>query len=557
MEWILPDQKLPFLQHILAGSDVYNSEFFSDHSVEKLYPTALLHDCNLAAKEILNAISKNKKIYIYGDYDVDGICATTILWRFIYYDLEYKNVFPFVPNRFVDGYGLNPDSIQHIIDEGGELIITVDCGVKDIELVAEYSTQIDFIITDHHTLRPLSEKQSDDFTISREAIYSSKALAVVHPQLEDYPFKDICGAVVSWKLMRAIAEQMGKPELSEKYLQFAAIGTVGDIMPLVNENRTIVTLGLKMINNSQFAGINALLTVAAVPRGKVNAETLGYSIGPRLNASGRLDNAMVAVKLLSTNSPEFAETLAEQLDKLNSERQALTKKYLEIAEKEYLANESLFVPIIVGDDWPEGIVGLIAGRLTEKFYKPFIVGSRNGENIKASARSIKELNITEALNEHSTLLDKFGGHAQAAGMSLRASNLEGFLLNLNNYVSGVFQSKMPLRSLKIDALGDTDVFSFETIRNLEQLEPFGNSNQKPVIAILGIKFDSVSRMGKDNQHFRAKSGRIEFVQFNYEELPDSSTLYDVAGFAEIDSWNGRDKISFKVRHIRKSSNITT
>ncbi len=552
MEWILPDQNLPFLEHLFSQSSVYNSDFFTDHSIDKLHSTTLLHDCTLAAEVVLKAIKDNKKIYIYGDYDVDGICATTILWRFIYFDLGYRNVFPYVPNRFVDGYGLNADSIQDIIDDGGKMIITVDCGVKDIELVAEFSEEIDFVITDHHSLRPLSEAQSDDYKISRDSIYSSRARAVVHPQLEDYPFPNICGAVVAWKLARGMSEQIGNPKLSEKYLQFAAIGTVGDIMPLINENRSIVSLGLNLINSTEFAGINALLLVSGVQKGKVNAETIGFSIGPRLNASGRLDSAMTAVKLLCTNSSDYAMTLAEELDSLNADRQNLTRKYMSLAEKEYLSNDSLFLPIIVGEDWPEGIVGLIAGRLTEKYYKPFIIGSRNGDTIKASARSIEELNITEALNSHSTLLEKFGGHAQAAGMTFDASNLSSFLEKLNNHVSDIFGGKSPLKTLRIDALSELRALDFSTIRTIEVLEPFGNSNKKPTIALMGIKFDSISTMGKDKQHFRAKFKNIEFVQFNFEKLPNLSTLYDVAGFPEIDTWNGREKISFKIRDIRES-----
>jgi single-stranded-DNA-specific exonuclease len=552
MEWIFPEQKQSLIDHLLSNSEVYKSEFFTDHSIDKLHATTLLHDCNLAAQVILKTIEEKKKIYIYGDYDVDGICATTTLWRFIYYELNYLNVVPHVPNRFVDGYGLNSESIQKIIDEGGELIITVDCGVKDIELVGEYYQKIDFVITDHHSPRPLTDAKSDLHKVSRENIYSSHAKAVVHPQLENYPFKDICGAVVAWKLVRAMSEQLGKPELSEKYLQYAAIGTVGDIMPLLNENRSIVALGLKMINKTDIPGIDALLKVASIARGSVNAESIGYTLGPRLNASGRLDNAMIAVKLLSTSSKEYALKLATELNDLNTERQSLTKKYVALAEEQYKENPDTFVSVITGEDWPEGIVGLIAGKLTEKYYKPFIVGSINGDTIKASARSIEEINITEVLNAHATLLDKFGGHAQAAGMTFKRSNLDVFKKEMNNYVSTLLQGVKPTKRLKIDAIADPNELNIENVREISQLEPFGNQNRKPLIALKKLPVAMVSKMGSEGKHCKFLYKGIEFVYFNFECLPENNKQYDIAGYVDVESWNGREKVSFKIRHIRES-----
>jgi single-stranded-DNA-specific exonuclease len=552
MEWIFPEQTKPLIDHLLSKSKVFGTPFFDNHSIDKLHPNTLLHDCSLAADVILEAIKNKKKIVIYGDYDVDGICATTTMWRFIYYDLGYQNVIPHVPNRFVEGYGLNPESIQKIVDEGGELIVTVDCGVKDIELVAEFSDRVDFVITDHHSPRPLTEPKSDIYKVSRENIYSSKAKAVVHPQLEEYPFKDICGAAVAWKLVRAMSEKIGNPELSEKYLQYAAIGTVGDIMPLIDENRSVVALGLKLINKSQIPGIEALLRVSSVAKGSVNSETLGYTLGPRLNASGRLDNAMIAVKLLSTNSKEYAFTLAEELDRLNAERQTLTKKYMSLAEQEYLKNPDTFVPIIVGEDWPEGIVGLIAGKLTEKYYKPFIIGSINGNTIKASARSIEEINITEVLNEHSTLLERFGGHAQAAGMSFETSKLDDLRVALNIYTKVLLNDSMPIRRLKIDAITSPDELDKETIKQMSVLEPFGNQNKKPLIALRSIPASTISKMGKDGKHCKFLYKGIEFVYFNFDKLPNDKTLYDIAGYVSVDTWNGKEKISFQVKYIREA-----
>lgn len=553
MKWIFPEQKLSLVEHLLSRSTVYNTPYFKDHSFEKLHSTTLLHDCTLAAEVILKAIENKQKIYIYGDYDVDGICATTTLWRFLYHELGYLNVVPHIPNRFVDGYGLNSESIEKIIGEGGQLIITVDCGVKDIELVAEYADKIDFVITDHHSPRPLSDAKSDDHVVSRETIYSSKAKAVVHPQLENYPFRDICGAVVAWKLVQAIVLKLGKPELAEKYIQFAAIGTVGDIMPLIDENRSIVALGLELINKSDIPGITALLQVSAIEKGKVTAESIGYTIGPRLNASGRLDSAMLAVKLLSTNSNEYARTLATDLDNLNVERQSLTKKYLAIAEEHYKNEKDRYIAVIVGDEWPEGIVGLIAGRLTEKYYKPFIVGSRNGDTIKASARSIEEINIVDILNQHSTLFEKFGGHSQAAGMTFKASNLDNVKQELDNTAMGLLNASMPLRTLNIDGLATPSELSIENVERLQDLEPFGNQNRKPLIALTNVVIDSINILGKEGKHCKFVKGGVEFIYFNFDALPAVGIEHDIAGFADIDTWNNRKKVSFKVRYIRESS----
>jgi single-stranded-DNA-specific exonuclease len=562
MEWVFPDQQnKSFLEYLYSTRNITNSELFFNPKEKDISSPFAIHDMDKAADAIINAVGNKKRIFIHGDFDVDGITATSIMWNFLYRDLG-ADVLPFIPNRFTDGYGLSEDTIQNIIDQGGNLIISVDCGVKDIELVNKYSDQIDFIITDHHTIRMKSEGlQVEGSKFVGDYLISSKAKAVVHPQIahsqQPVAFSNFCGAAVSWKVCTAINEKLGNKTNIYKYLDLVALGTVCDVMPLVDENRTLVKLGLKQMSRTENMGLKSLCKTAKIDLSTLDAYHLGFIIGPRLNAAGRLESAMDAVRLLTTNNKSFAEELSNKLDMLNKERQDLTKKYLEIAEEKLQNEQSNKIHFIVGDEWPEGIIGLIAGRLTEKYNKPFLVGSNNGEIIKASARSPEYFHIADALRENSEHLERYGGHAQAAGLSLYSTNFDKFYSMLNEFAESMIVEADSLKKLKIDALVDKEDITSENAISLLSLAPFGNSNPKPLIALKNIKITNFKTMGADGLHIKIliPEYSFEIVGFNIanEILKLRGQSFDFAGHLDLNVWNGRTTPVFKMQHFRVAS----
>jgi len=567
MKWIFPEQNnTPLLPWLYKQRNIVDKKKFSNPSFDDLHDPFLMHDMDKAVSAIKDAIKNNKKIFIHGDFDVDGITATSIMWTFLYKELN-ANALPYIPNRFTEGYGLSEESIDAIIAEGGNLIITVDCGVKDIELVARYSDRISFIITDHHTIRSFNETDNIDHTKKVDNFsISSKALAVVHPQLnKDYPFKEICGAVVSWKVCSALNNSLGTGVNMQKYLSLAALGTVCDVMPLVNENRVIVKLGLSEIRNGDNLGLNALINIAKANKKSIESYHLGYILGPRLNASGRLGSAMDGVRLLTTNSSTFADELAVKLENLNMQRRELTVKYMQIADELISKmNPDNKMHVVVGDEWPEGILGLIAGKLTEKYRKPVIIGSRKEDFIKASARSTENFNIAEALKSSEEFLLRHGGHAQAAGLSLNSQNQQSFTDFITNYANKLISDHDTEKTFSIDAIANISEIDSDLIGQLNDLGPFGYMNQQPLIALRSALVKNHISMGKDKSHLKLflvdnDNNSIECVgfgmmeRFNSEILNDksrSSAPLDIAGYLEINEWNGNQTVSLRIQEFR-------
>ncbi|MEO6729552.1 MAG: DHH family phosphoesterase, partial [Candidatus Dojkabacteria bacterium] len=569
MKWNLPEQKdKNFVDFIYSTRKVSGDRVFFYPKIEDLESPLLIHNAEKAAKVIINAIEKKQKIYIHGDFDVDGITATSIMWNYLFRDLG-ANVLPHIPNRFTDGYGLNKETIEKIISEGGNLIISVDCGVKDIELVDKYADTIDFIITDHHTIREVSKSEArnkkskknneslpEGSKLVGNYIISSRAKAVVHPKL-GVGFNEYCGAGVSWKLCCAINELNVKKVDMSKYLDLVALGTVCDIMPLEDQNRTIVKLGIDKMRRTENIGIKALLQKADVLLSSITEYTLGFVIGPRLNASGRLESALDAVRLLTTTSEDFAKQLADKLNNLNLQRQGLTKEYLAIAEQDLLSQGEKKIYFLYGKEWPEGIVGLISGRLTEKYNRPTIVGSLLEDgNIKASARSIEGFHISNALKDTDKYLIRYGGHAQAAGLTLASTDYAKFMEALSSVADKHIKEKHLEKAINIDAVAKFDEINIENISKLLSLSPFGNSNPLPKIALLNVDISDFKTMGKDGSHIK-----IVFPEYGFEAVGFNlanefngldSPLLDLAGSLEINTWNNKQTPFFKINHWRKS-----
>lgn len=513
----------------------------------------LFHGMDTAVEAILSAIKEKKKIFIHGDYDVDGVCATSLLFDYLYRELK-ANVLPYIPSRFDEGYGMTDTSIGQIISEGGELVITVDCGVKDIELIKKYkktNPELKFIVTDHHTM--LQDEKGKD-------IVSEDAIAVIHPNhpKSKYPFKEICGSAVAWKLVCAISEKLNKSILrDDRYLELVALATVCDVMPLVEENRTIVKFGLEKLKNTEIVGLKILMLDAGILPEKLEAYHLGFVIGPRINAAGRLEHAMDALRLFTTQDPAKAKEYSDNLSALNAKRQDMTKELIEKAEEqiENIGKDKKLY-FVWGEDWPEGIVGLVAGKLTEKYNRPVLIASKTAKEVKGSARSVSALNIIEIITENEKILERFGGHSQAAGFTLKHENLETFIKNLQERAEEILKDGDVIQSVSADAKVKIAEMSYQVCEWIEKFKPFGYGNVTPSFIIEKVKVLDRKEVGNDGAHMRLNleqdGKRIYGIGFYLSEkfknvsIGDEITLH--VNF-DLDEWNGERKVQMKIKNL--------
>lgn len=536
----------------IKTSDAAIKYFNTDLSLLNDY--SKITDIYKAANIVLSAVKERKKIFIYGDYDADGICATSIMFNFLFRRLNAK-VLPYIPSRFDEGYGLNTQGLDEIINQGGELVITVDCGIRDAELVKQYTEKgLDFIITDHHTLPLSSEGQKT---------YPESALAVIHPDMPDteYPFSGICGTTVVWKLIQAISE---KAEIEDKdfspneYLDLVALATVCDVMPLIDENRVIVSNGIKQMMNTTNIGLRALLIRLGIELMDIQTYHFGFVIGPRLNASGRVSHALDAVRLLSSQNQSQVEKVVSHLEELNNHRQDLTVELLKQAEeqieKDGQENNLLFV---AGEEWSEGVVGLVASRLCEKYHKPVLVGSKKGDEITGSARSISSFNVTTAISNSEDILIRFGGHSQAAGFTLKADRYEEFKRSIIEFAN----KTLTISDLEAELLIDLEIelkdATIELVNEIKSFEPLGMGNRTPVFMISKLKVLSKKLVGRDQNHLKLKLQKddsiIEAIGFNigqrFSDLKQNATI-DIVGSLDINEWNGNSSVQLKIKDIK-------
>lgn len=557
MRWNLPTEKFTgsLVDRILLsrGIDLNDKDTFFKPDAKHLANPSSLHDANLAAEKILEAVEQKKKIFIHGDYDVDGVCATALVWDFLYRELK-ADVLPYIPSRFDEGYGLSESSIQAMVKEGAQLIITVDCGVKDIDIVKKYVAEgLDFIITDHHGMVIDSEG---------EKVVSKDALAVVHPNYPQFEldFSEICGAAVAWKLCATIAEKAGLDTKMSKYLDLVGMATVCDVMPLHGENRVFVALGLKELRDSPRLGIQALARVAGVDLPTLQTYQIGFTLGPRLNAAGRMESALDALRLLTTTSPSQAVRLAEKLNDLNLQRQELTQQLLLQAETmigSFPADQKLYV--VQGAGWPEGIVGLVAGKLAEKYHRPVLVGSILENEVKFSARSIPSFHITDNISKLSDLVTRFGGHAQAAGVSMLPENLEKFTTGLVELAQDISEEDLD-SELNVDLVLEGSELLLEEISILESLEPHGFGNPRPNLVLPNMELVNLKKFGKENKHIklllRNKYGTFEALQFNSAlENLDLGEVFHLVVNAGINRWNGKTEIQLIIRDLKSAKDL--
>jgi single-stranded-DNA-specific exonuclease len=496
---------------------------------------------------IKKAIHYHDPIVVYGDYDVDGVTATVLLvqaLRSLGGDVE-----PYIPNRFDEGYGLSCDAVETLARQGKKLIVTVDCGirsVKEAELARELG--IGLIISDHH--HPL------------ETVPAADVVICPRQNGDEYPYKELAGVGIAYKIARALYLSSDcEDKECEQWLDLVALGTVSDIAPLTGENRLLVKRGLHWLQSRPRQGIYSLMMVADIRQaGSLSASDIGFKLGPRLNAAGRMESAQEALRLLMTDEPEEASLLAQKLQAQNTDRQDKTSSNQKYAEEQLGDIQSLPIILAFGteEDFHSGIVGLVAARLVESHYRPAVVGVTGDETTRASCRSIDEFHITNALDECKDLLVRHGGHSKAAGFTIRNENLDELKERL---------MAIAFRELSLDILVPTFHYDVEVqISDLQanlygcqsQLEPTGNENPKPLFISKGLKVNRKSKIGKEKNHLRmtvsGDSGpSIDAVAFRMGDWADDMPArIDILYYFELNDFNGNVSFQLNVRDIRAS-----
>jgi single-stranded-DNA-specific exonuclease len=491
---------------------------------------------HLAVARLYRALLSGENIAVYGDFDADGITGTALLVQGLS-SLGVK-VTPYIPHRLTEGYGLKTAALENLHRQGISLVITVDCGITALaEVKRAKRLGLDIIITDHHT--PLPE--------------IPPAIAIINAKRTDssYPFSELTGAGVAIKLLQALFQGIGKERQLDELLDLVAVGTIADMAPLSGENRYLVKEGLKLINTTPRLGIREIISQAGLSLGSLDAESISWIIAPRLNAAGRLAHAMTSYKLLMTDSIQEARGLAIWLEQKNAERQRLTTNVLAKAREQILAQGISPLLIASDSDYPVGIVGLVASRLAEEFYRPTIV-IRTGEKISSgSCRSIPEFNIILALNQCSRLLSQFGGHSQAAGFILPTSNLARLKQHLSQLAAEQLAAVDLRPQLDIDAEVSLPELSGDTFRTIQQLAPFGRGNPAPTFLSRRAEVVDCRTMGDNGEHLRLKLKQsgivwdgVAFRLGNY--LAEVSPHLDIVYNLEVDRWGGEERLRLNI-----------
>jgi single-stranded-DNA-specific exonuclease len=498
-----------------------------------------------AIERILGAIEREEKILIWGDYDVDGTTGTVLLRKAL--SLIGARTDYHVPNRFLEGYGINIPALEKAKENGCSLVVSVDCGIRSFEpLEWARDNGLDVIVTDHH--------------LSDEMRGNPPAIAVVNPNQPDcpYPDKHLAGVGVAFKLAHALLREKGKDHLMPAFLKIAAIGTVADIMNLNGENRAIVALGLRDLPNTKNYGLKALMEVANCTS-DMTSYHIGFRIAPRINAAGRMDVARHVIELFEAEDFETARQLANLLDSRNRERQEVQQRITELALSESSSKRDQNFIIVAGENWHRGVIGLAASRIAEKLNRPTIVFSIENGNAHGSARSVGGYHLLQALESCGDLFDQFGGHAAAAGMKIQADRIDSLRARLNDHAGSALTPEMLIPELMIDAHVSSESLSLELVRDLGAFEPFGAGNPKPVFVTKDLILESEPFVMKE-KHLKlrlvAKRGkRFEAVWWDGVDRSKGQTLkpnssIELAYVPEANTWQGSTRLQLVVEDLR-------
>lgn len=519
---------------VLANRGLYEKDSiqrFLYPDIKDFYNPFLLADMDNAVERIAKAIENKQKITIYGDYDVDGITSTSILVMFLR-ELD-AIVDYYIPNRHKEGYGINETALLNIKNNETDLVITVDTGIA-ANKQAKYAKeiQLDLIITDHHECQ-------DELP---------EAIAVIDPKRNDcrYPFKMLAGVGVTFKLVHALAIKYNNLDNIWKYLELTAIGTIADIVPLVDENRIIVKQAFNTIENSWNLGIQGLLKISGAENKKITASLVGFQLGPRLNAAGRIGDANKGVELFLTRDKVRAAEISEYLDNTNKKRQELEAKITEeafslIEEKIDIVKTKVIV--VEGKGWNHGVIGIVASRIVEKYYRPVVLLTVEDDIASGSARSVEGFSIFNALSSCSELMDKFGGHDMAAGMTLKSYNVSVLSERLNRFAEKNMEKNTLIRKIKADFNIELKDISVKLIEKLSLLEPYGEGNKEPVF-VVDAEVSSIRQIGKEKNHLKLEikkeSSSLDVIGFSLgeeEKKYSQGNEISIIGTLDINEWN--------------------
>lgn len=524
-----------------------------------IYDPFLFSDMEKAVKRILQAVIKKERVLIYGDYDADGVCAAVIMTEL--FELFQLSPDIYIPYRETEGYGLNMSAVKEIIQNNIQLVITVDCGIGNVqEVQALQNNHIDVIITDHHNPLP----------------NIPEAFAIINPKLshEKYPIREICGTSVVYKVIQAVLSEKTRnayrniltfpiPGYEKWMLDLVAIGTITDLIHLIGESRTLTKYGLVVLNKTRRIGLRSLFQEAGIQLGNINTNTVGFQIGPRLNAAGRMDHASTSYQLLIEKDINQAQKLAHELNAKNIERQKITDLVFRNAMEQVrnqLGDTLLFAK---NESWPPSIVGLVAGKISECYHRPVIVVGRNAEGRwVGSGRSIPEFDITSALKECSSYFEKYGGHSQACGFSLKnGQDLHLFKTKIKEIAARVLQNVDLSAEIPIDAEVELHEIQWDLLEYLEKFQPFGQGNWNPVFLIRQCRIIGCNAVGKNGNHLKGVIGDgkgttrqiIGFQLGEWAQKLKPADRVDILCHAEINEWNGNREIQLKIIDLKPSN----
>lgn len=522
------------------------NEYFSNKP-KATYNPFLLKNMEAGVDLILDSINKNKKIVIFGDYDTDGITSTALLLKVLgglTDNLDY-----YIPSRMNEGYGLNKTAVSKIKNEGGDLLITVDCGSVSTEEVRHAKEiGLDLIVTDHHTI---GDKMAEGIVINPKA-----------PN-DEYPFKELAGVGVAYKLAQGIQRRLNLPKnVITEVLDLVAIGTIGDVVSLTDENRTLVKYGIRLIKSGEGnKGLNRLIEKSSINNQKISSRDISYGIVPKINAAGRLGDASLGVKLLIASTPEEIEEYCNILIDNNNERKRIQddvyEKCVEIVENKHLEDDFLVVDAF---DAHEGITGIVAGKLKEKYQKPTIVVTSNENGIKGTGRSVAGVNLYELINNHNELFSRFGGHKAACGFLADRDRLGDIRLSLNTDMKVLIKKNPDIQNQGVKADKSLEISGADAglIEMLELMEPMGSGNEVPIFSLKELSIKEYYFMGNDGKHAKfvatdKEGNQIVCLLFGkaleYRSLITGNEKVEVVGAVELNEWNNKSNIQIKVREI--------
>ena len=560
-----------------------NRDAFLNPDYDAKHDPFLLPDMRAAVDRLVVAREKQEKITIYGDYDIDGLTASTVLID-AFENFGFKHVDIFIPNRFVEGYGLTVEAVKRIAATGANLIVTVDCGsLSEKEIIRANELGVDVIVTDHHNvasvqppavavinpkrlLQDYPDAYKDFVLVAEDGRWRMEDSERSRPNSNSqipiaklYPFLDLAGVGVAFKLVQALQTRLkGLEDGQEKWLlDLVALGTVCDVVTLVDENRTNVYWGLKVMAKARRPGLKALMVVAGIEPSQVNARSLGFGLGPRMNAAGRLETAQYALDMLRAKDNTTALEKAQLLDDMNKARRAEQDKILKeaIVEAEQRINDPVLV--VSGKGWNHGIIGIVAAKLLEKYKKPTYVLEEMGEESKGSARSYGDFSAADAIRASDDIITKGGGHKLAAGMTLPTKNIQAFRDRVNKfYADQKLFNQQALLLPKADAVANFEDVTEELIEKIAMLEPFGNGNTQPVLTSEKVLIIHLRRMGADAQHVKlevqgASGASLQLLAFNAPEhfFVEPGEYVTVWYQPDINEWNGRRTIEGRLLHL--------